>query len=139
MTFETWFRLAFGLIAIGMAGFLVGSFVTGRTRVGGRAVDRRTAPRTWWGSAGKIAMLMTGLAIASLLPPERDVLPIVFLGLFSGQLLEMLVSSTAQMPSVAYQRAVQPKPYWLWVAFHAVVVIALLVFLVMQRDRPIIL
>jgi hypothetical protein len=139
MTAETWFRIIFALIAIGMACLLAASLVTGRTRVGGRIVDRGAAPRVYWGSVGKAALLMTGLASAPLLPPERDALPVVFLGLFGGQLFEMLVSGTVQMPAMAYHRAVQPRPYWGWVVFHAAIVAVLLVFLIAQRFRPIIL
>jgi hypothetical protein len=139
MSVETWFRIIFAIIAIGMACFLVANLVTGRCRVGRNIVDRSTAPRVYWGSVGKTAILMTGLAIAPFMPPERDALPVVFLGLFGGQLFEMLVSGTAQMPSAAFQRTAQPRPFWSWVAFHAAIVVMLVIFLVMQRFRPIIL
>jgi len=139
MSVETWFRIIFAIIAIGMAGYLVANLVTGRSRVGRRTVDRRTAPRVYWGSVGKTAILMTGLAIAPFMPPGREALPVVFLGLFGGQLFEMLVSGTAQMPSAAYERNAQPRPYWTWVLFHAAIVIVFLVFLIGQRTGPIIL
>jgi hypothetical protein len=132
MSVETWFRILFAIIALGMAVYLVASLVTGRSRVGGRSVDRRAAPRIYWGSLGKIAILMTGLAVTLLLPPGRDALPVVFLGLVGGQLFEMFVAGTVQMPGVAYARAAQPRTYWRWVAFHAAIVILLLVFLVVQ-------
>jgi hypothetical protein len=139
MSVETWFRVIFAIISIGMACYLVASLVTGRSRVGGRPVERGTAPRLYWGSLGKIAILMTGLAITCFMPAERDALPIVFLGLFGGQLFEMLVSGTVQMPAMAYSRAAQPRPYWGWAAFHAAIVLLLIIFLIAQRFRPIIL
>ena len=139
MSVETWFRIIFATIALGMAVYLVASLVTGRSRVGGRSVDRRAEPRTYWGSLGKIAILMAGLAVTLLLPPGRDALPVVFLGLVGGQLFEMLVSGTVQMPAAAYARADRPGPYWCWVAFHAAIVVLLLGFLIAQRFRPIIL
>jgi len=132
MSAETWFRIIFVVIAIGTAIFLVASLVTGRTRVGRRVVERSTAPRIYWGSIGKTVILTTGLAVTPLWPPDQDALPIVFLGLFGGQLFEMLVSGTVQMPAIAYARAAQPRTYWRWVAFHAAIVILLLVFLVVQ-------
>jgi len=133
MSVETWFHILFAIIATGMAIYLVANLVTGRSRVGRRSVDRRAEPRIYWGSIGKTAILMTGLAVSSLLPPEWDALPIVFLGLFGGQLFEMLVSGTVQMPGKAYIRAAQPGAYWRWVIFHAVIVVLLLLFLIAQR------
>jgi len=133
MSVETWFRIIFAIIALGMAVYLVASLITGRGRVGGRSVDRRDEPRTYWGSLGKIAILMAGLAVTLLLPPGRDALPVVFLGLVGGQLFEMLVSGTVQMPGKAYIRAAQPGAYWRWVIFHAVIVVLLLLFLIAQR------
>ena len=135
MSVETWFRIIFAIIALGMAVYLLASLITGRGRVGGSSVDRREEPRTYWGSLGKIAILMTGLAVTLLLPPGRDVLPVVFLGLVGGQLFEMLVSGTVQMPAAAYHRATQPRPYWGWVALHAAVVIVFLMFLIATRTR----
>jgi hypothetical protein len=135
MTLETWFRILFAIIAIGMALYLAVSLVTGRTRVGRRTVDRRIAPRPFWGSVGKTALLMTGLAITPFLPSQREALPVVFLGLFGGQLFEMLVSGTVQMPAAAYSRAAQPRAYWGWVGFHAAVVVLILFFLIAQRAR----
>ena len=139
MSVETWFRIIFATIALGMAVYLVASLVTGRSRVGGRSVDRRAEPRTYWGPLGKIAILMTGLAVTLLLPPGRDALSVVFLGLVAGQLFEMLVAGTVQMPGKAYARATQPRAYWRWVAFHAVIVVLLLLFLIAQQTRFIIL
>ena len=133
MSVETYVRIIFAVIAIGMACYLVACLVTGRSRVGRRWVDRRTAPDLYWGSIGKTAILIAGLAITPLWPPEEDALPVAFLGLFGGQLFEMLVSGTVQMPTVAYQRAAQPRPYWGWVAFHAAVVVLILFFLIAQR------
>lgn len=133
MSAETWFRIIFVLIAVGMAGFLIANLVTGRCRVGRRIVERRTEPRVYWGAVGKAAILVTGLAVTPLWPPERDALPVVFLGLFGGQLLEVLVSGTVQMPAAAFARAAQPRAYWGWVAFHAVVVVLILFFLIAQR------
>ena len=135
MSVETWFRVIFAIIAVGMAVYLVASLITGRGRVGGRSVDRHDEPRTYWGSLGKIAILMTGLAVTLLLPPGRDVLPVVFLGLVGGQLFEMLVSGTVQMPAIAYARAAEPRAYWRWVAFHAAIVALLVFFLIAQRTR----
>jgi hypothetical protein len=135
MTLETSFRLLFAIIATGMALYLAVNLVTGRARVGGRTAHRRTAPRLYWGSVGKTALLMTGLAITPFLPSQREALPVVFLGLFGGQLFEMLVSGTVQMPAAAYGRAAQPRAYWGWVGFHAAVVILLLFFLIAQRAR----
>jgi hypothetical protein len=135
MSAETYFRIIFVVIAIGMACYLVANLVTGRSRVGRRTVDRRTAPRVYWGSLGKTALLMTSLAVTPLWPPEQDALAVVFLGLFGGQLFEMLVSGTVQMPAVAYDRAAQPRPYWGWVAFHAAVAVLILFFLIAQRTR----
>ena len=132
MSVETWFRIIFAIIAVGMAVYLLASLITGRGRVGGSSVYRREEPRTYWGSLGKIAILMTGLAVTLLLPPGRDVLPVVFLGLVGGQLFEMLVSGSVQMPAIAYAKADQPRAYWRWVAFHAAIVILLMVFLVVQ-------
>ena len=82
---------------------------------------------------------MTGLAVTLLLPPGRDALPVVFLGLVGGQLFEMLVSGTVQMPGKVYARDTQPGAYWRWVAFHAVIVVLLLLFLIAQQTRFIIL
>jgi hypothetical protein len=139
MSAETYFRIIFVLIAIGMACFLVANLVTGRARVGRRIVERRTAPRAYWGTVGMTALLMTGLAMTPFWPAERDALPIVFLGLFGGQLFEMLVSGTVQMPAVAYDRVAHPRPFWGWAGFHAAVVILLLVFLIAQPTSAIIL
>ena len=139
MSVETGFRILFAAIAIGMACYLIACLVTGRSRVGRRWVDRRAAPRLYWGSIGKTFLLMTGLAITPFWPSEREALPIVFIGLFGGQLFEMLVAGTVQMPTAAYDRAAQPRPYWGWVAFHAAVVVLLLFFLIAQRTRFIIL
>lgn len=139
MSAETVFRIVFAVIAAGMACILVAYLITGRCRVGGRSVDRSTAPRVYWGAVGKTAILMTGLAVTPLWPPDRDALPIVFLGLFGGQLFEMLVSGTAQMPAAAFSRAAQPRAYWGWVAFHAAVVVLILFFLIAQRTGFIIL
>lgn len=135
MSVETWFRITFVVIAIGMAGYLVATLATGRSRVGRRQVDRRIDPRVYWGSVGKTAILMTGLAVTPLLPPGRDVLPVVFLGLVGGQLFEMLVSGTVQMPGIAYARAARPHAYWRWVTFHAGIVALLLIFLIVERTR----
>jgi hypothetical protein len=139
MSVQTWFRLIFVLIAIGMAIYLVANLVTGRTRVGRRWVDRRATPHLYWGSIGKTAIFMTALAITPFFPLQRDAVPLVFAGLFGGQLFEMLVSGTVQMPAAAYQRATQPRPYWGWVAFHAAVVLLFLFFLFAQRVGFIIL
>lgn len=139
MSVETCLRIIFVLIAIGMAIFLIAGLVTGRTRVGRRIVERPTAPRVYWGSVGKVALLMTSLAVTPLWPPERDALPVVFLGLIGGQLFEMLVSGIVQMPVTAYERAAQPRAYWGWVTFHAVVVALILFFLIAQRAGFIIL
>lgn len=133
MSAETYFRIICALIAIGMAGFLIAGLVIGRTRVGRRSVERRTAPRIYWGSLGKVALLMTSLAVTPLWPPERDALPVVFLGLVGGQLFEMLVSGIVQMPTTAYERATQPRAYWGWVAFHAAFAALILLFLIAQR------
>jgi hypothetical protein len=133
MSVETWFRIIFAVIATGTAIYLVAALVIGRSRVGGRTVDQRTAPRTYWGSVGKTAILATGLVIAVVQPSEDNRLPIIFLGLFGGQLFEMLVSGTVQMPGAAFSRTDQPKKYWRWVAFHAVVVLLILGFLIMER------
>lgn len=133
MSVETWFRIIFVIIAIGMAGFLVAALVTGRTRVGRRTVERSAAPRLYWGSVGKTALMITGLAIAVIQPSDDQRLPIVFLGLFGGQLLEMLVSGIVAMPNGAYSRADRPASYWRWVAFHAAVVVLILGFLIMER------
>ena len=135
MSVETWFRIIFVLIAIGMAIYLVANLVTGRSRVGRRWVERRASPRVYWGSVGKTAIFMTALAITPFFPLQRDTVPVVFSGLFGGQLFEMLVSGSVQMPTVAYQRATQPRPYWGWVALHAAVVIVFLLFLIAQRTR----
>ena len=139
MTLETWFRILFAIIAIGMAIYLAVSLVTGRTRVGGRTADRRTAPRLYWGSVGKTALLMAGLAITPFLPSQREALPVVFLGLFGGQLFEMLVSGIVQLPKAAYSRTAQPGPYWRWVAFHAAIAALLIGFVITQRSTATIL
>jgi hypothetical protein len=133
MSIETWFRIIFAVIAIGTAIYLVAALVGGRSRVGGRTVDRRTAPRTYWGSVGKTAILLTGLAVGVIQPSEDNRLPIIFLGLFCGQLFEMLVSGTVQMPAAAFSRTDQPKKYWRWAAFHAAVVVLIAGFLIMER------
>lgn len=133
MTLETSFRILFAVIAAGMALYLAGALVTGRARVGRQTIGRATAPRLYWGSIGKIAILMAGLAVTFFLPPDRDTLPIVFLGLFGGQLFEMLVSGTVQLPTGAYARADRPASYWRWVALHAAVVALLIGFLVAER------
>jgi hypothetical protein len=139
MSVETWFRIIFVVIAIGMAGYLAIVLVTGRSRVGRRQVDRRAEPRIYWGSVGKTAILVTGLAIGVVQPSDNNRLPIIFLGLFGGQVFEMLISGTVQMPAAAFSRADQPKKYWGWVALHAAVVVVFLFFLIAQRFPPTIL
>jgi len=53
MSVETWFRIIFAIIALGMAIYLAVALVTGHVRVGGRSVDRPGAPRLYWGAIGK--------------------------------------------------------------------------------------
>lgn len=139
MSVETWFRTLFAVIAIGMAIYLIACLVLGRARVGRRIVDRDTAPRLYWGSIGKTALMTTGLAIAVIQASDDRRVPIVFLGLFGGQLFEMLVSGAVQMPAAAFTRTGQPRPYWGWVALHAAGVVLILGFLIMERTRVIIL
>lgn len=139
MSAETIFRILFGLIAVGTTIYLVAGLLTGRTRVGRRTVERHAEPRLFWAALGKSAILTTGLAVGVIQPSDDIRLHIVFLGLFSGQLFEMLASGIVQMPSAAFSRATQPKKYWPWVAFHAALVLLILAFLIAQRFRPIIL
>lgn len=139
MSAETWFRLVFAVIAIGMAIYLAVVLFTGRTRVGRRNVARTAAPRPYWGSVGKTAIMSAGLTIAVIQSSEGQRLPIVFLGLFAGQLFEMLVSGIVALPNGAYSRADRPASYWRWVAFHAAVVVLILGFLVIERTRVTIL
>jgi len=133
MSVETYFRILCVIFAIGMACFLVAGLVTGRTRVGRRMVERRAEPRIFWGSVGKAAILIAALAATPFLPPQSEALPVVFLGLFGGQLFEMLVSGIVQLPAAAYARAAQPRPYWRWVAFQAVIVALLITLMIAQR------
>lgn len=139
MSVETWFRLIFAVIAIGMAIYLAVNLATGRARVGGRQVERRAAPRLYWGSLGKTAITIAGLAIAVIQASDDQRLPIVFVGVIGGQAFEMLVSGVVAMPTGAYAKADRPASYWRWVAFHAVVVILLIGLVIAQRTHIIIL
>jgi hypothetical protein len=139
MSFETSMRLIFAIIALGLAGFLVARLVTGRGRAGRRVVERHSEPGAYWGSVGNNAILAAGLAIGAIQPSDDSRLPILFLGLLGGQLFEMLVSGAVQMPAAVFSRAEQPKKYWRWVAFHALIVALILAFLIVQRVRPTIL
>jgi hypothetical protein len=139
MSAETLFRIIFAVIALGTAIYLIINLVTGRSRVGGRNVERSTAPRLYWGSVGKTAIMATGLTIAVIQSSDDQRLPIVFLGLVGGQLFEMLVSGIVPMPKAAYSRVDRPGPYWRWVAFHAAIVILLIGLVIAQRTRFIIL
>jgi hypothetical protein len=139
MSVETWFRIIFAIIALGMAIYLAVALVTGHVRVGGRSVDRPAAPRLYWGAIGKTAILMTGLAIAAIQSSEDQRLPIAFASVIGGQLFEMLVSGVVAMPKGAYSKAERPGPYWRWVAFHAVVLALLIGLVVAQRTHFIIL
>ena len=139
MSVEIWFRILFAIVAVGMAVYLAVALVTGRIRVGGQAVDRPAAPRLYWGSVGKTALMLAGVAVAVIQPSEDQRLPIVFLGLFGGQLFEMLVSGIVAMPKGAFSRADRPASYWRWVAFHAVILVLLIGLVIAQRTRFIIL
>ncbi len=77
--------------------------------------------------------MATGLAISAIQPADDSRLPILFLGVIGGQLVEALVSGTVQMPKAAYARSDRPKSYWRWVAFHAAIVILLIAVLIAQR------
>ena len=133
MSFETWFRIIFAIIAIGLASFLVANLITGRSRAGGLVVERRAEPAAYWGAVGMTAVMATGLGIAAVQPSDDARLPLVFLGVIGGQLCEALVSGTVQMPKAVYARSDRPKPYWRWVAFHAAIVALLIAFLIAQR------
>ena len=139
MTMETTFRILFAIIAAGMAIYLAVNLVTGRTRVGGRWVDRKAAPRLYWGALGKTAIMVAGLTIAVIQSSEDQRLPIVFVGVIGGQLFEMLVSRIVAMPTGAYAKADRPASYWRWVAFHAAILVVLIGLVIAQRTHFIIL
>jgi len=135
MSFETWFRILFAIVALGLASFLVANLITGRSRAGGLIVERRSEPAAYWGAVGMTAIMATGLAIAAVQPSEDARLPLLFLSVIGGQLFEMLVSGTVQMPKATYVRSDRPGPYWRWVAFHAAIVALLIAFLIAQQTR----
>jgi len=136
MSSETYFRIILALVAIGMAIFLVRKLVTGRSRTAGRAVDRQSDPRRYWGSVGMSAILITSLTIAALLPSNQYRFGIVFFGLLGGQLFEMLVSRVVDTPrGDIWTRADHPRAYWRWVAAHAAVVALILVLSILQLTQ----
>lgn len=139
MTMETTFRILFALVAAGMTIYLAFALVTGRTRVGGRTAERKAAPRLYWGSLGKIAIMAAGLAIAAIQPSDDQRLPIAFVGVIGGQLFEMFVSGIVAMPKGAYSKAERPASYWRWVAFHAAILVVLIGLVIAQRTHFIIL
>lgn len=139
MTMETTFRILFAIVATGMAIYLAVALVTGHTRVGGSTVERKAAPRLYWGSLGKIAIMATGLMIAAVQTSEDQRLPLAFVGVIGGQLFEMLVSRIVAMPTRAYAKADRPASYWRWVAFHAAILVVLIGLVIAQRTHFIIL
>ena len=133
MSSDTYFRILLAVVAMGMTIFLIRKLITGRSRAAGRAVDRRSEPRYYWGAVGMSAILVAALTIAVLVPFDRARFGLIFLGLLGGQLFEMLVSRTVRTPwSDLWTRANQPRPYWRWVAGHTVFVVLIAILSILQ-------
>ena len=134
MTVETYFRIIFVLVAIGFAVFIVRDLVRGRSRYGGRTADRHSQPRSYWGSVGMRIILLLGLAVGAALPPHWPAYPAIFLGLFGGQLFDMLVSGQfVASPGRIMRRAEDPKTWQRWVISYSVLIVMFVGIFVLDR------
>ncbi len=92
MTVETYFRFLFTMLAIGLTILVIHNLVTGRTRFLAQSVARSRDPRLYWGTVGQQAILAAALGIGAALPIAHSAAPSFMLGLFGGQLFNLLVS-----------------------------------------------